>query len=83
MAGTQIQFEQNVSVRADLVVGVGPGETDVLLTLPEAVPDGKVLVLNLTAMGKYVDADKAPANAQITAGTVVSPVQPSGPAKVG
>ena len=76
MAGTQIQFDQKTSVRADLTVVVGEKETEILLTLPEAVPDGQALVLTIAAQGQFMDASKAPANSQISAGTVVSPVKP-------
>jgi hypothetical protein len=52
----EMQVKENKSLHASEVVQVPEGETQVVLTLPEAVPQGKVLNLRVEVSGRYEDA---------------------------
>lgn len=69
MASTKIGFEATKSLRAEVNAVIDAGETEVILELPEEVPDGQKLVLSVTIVGRYVPEAETPADS-VSIGTV-------------
>jgi hypothetical protein len=53
---TQVDAQEQKSVRVREQVDVLEGENQVIVNLPEAVPAGKVLRLQIEISGEYEDA---------------------------
>ncbi|MHC5058546.1 MAG: hypothetical protein ACYTKD_28135 [Planctomycetota bacterium] len=51
----QVQLVERRSVHYSEVIQAQAGETQVVITLPEAVPQGKVLNLRIEISGSYGD----------------------------
>ena len=51
-----IQLTERKFVNVNQTVTVPEGETQVVIALPEAVPEGKVLSLRIEINGEYQDA---------------------------
>lgn len=52
----QVQLVERRSVHYSEVIEAQAGETQVVINLPEAVPEGKVLNLRIEISGSYGDA---------------------------
>ena len=53
----EVSLQENRSFHARETITVPEGETQVLVTLPEAVPQGKVMELQVELSGRYQDAE--------------------------
>ena len=54
----QVQLVERRSVHYSEVIEAQAGETQVVISLPEAVPQGKVLNLRIEIAGSYGDAQE-------------------------